>query len=166
MTSSAPSRDSTPKPGANLNEEARVILRRELRLALLSEFGARSICDHLGRWVTDGALGYSLARVNREGSEVVSEVQDMLRLLGVEPRRTSFRRRALARGLAIVARVSGPRLVVRVAQQASETVARWYLQYAFFLAQHGELELARRCENLAEIKNGHAQSLAAWTYLG
>lgn len=152
--------------GANLDSQARRALCRELRLALLSEFGARAICDHLGRLVEDSALGDSLERVNREGSEVVQEVQNLLRTLGARPRMTSLRRRALARVLAVVARMTGPRLVVRIAQQACETVARWYLQYAFFLAQHGEVELARRCEGLAEIKQRHANSLGAWTKHG
>ncbi len=163
-TSPAPSRGAVL--GANLGSQARQALCRELKLALLSEFGARAICDHLGRLVEDTALGDSLERVNREGSEVVQEVQNLLRILGATPRRTSFRRRVLARALAMVARMSGPRPVVRIAQQACETVARWYLQYAFFLVEHGEVELARRCEGLAEIKQRHASSLGAWTRHG
>lgn len=147
-----------------LAAEVQQTLARELRLALLSEFGARAICDHLGRWVTDSALRESLERVNREGTEVVHEIQDLLRLMGVEPRRTSLRRRVLARVLALMARVTGPRPVVRVAMEACATLARWYQQYSIYLLQNGEPKLAQRCERLAEIKQRHAASLGAWTH--
>lgn len=143
--------------------EAQTALRKELELSLLSEIGARAVCDHLRRHVSDPALVECLVRVNQEGADVVLRVQELVRSLGGLPRTTSLRRRALARGLALLARVSGPRPVVRVAQDACETVSRWYVHYAVFLARHGLLEEARTCQDLAAVKRRHADSLAAFT---
>ena len=155
---------TAPPSAAELPEEARQALVRELHLALLSEVGARSVCDHLRRIVRDAALDAVLARVNEEGATVVEEVQGLLRTLGAAPRRTSLRRRVLARLLASSARVLGPAPVVRIAQDASAKVARWYLQYAWFLAGHGALEEARTCQRLAATKRLHADSLAAFVH--
>ena len=73
---------TAPPSAAALPEEARQALVRELHLALLSEVGARSVCDHLRRRVRDAALDAVLARVNEEGATVVEEVQGLLRTLG------------------------------------------------------------------------------------
>jgi hypothetical protein len=147
-----------------LPEEARRALVRELHLALLSEVGARSVCDHLRRSVRDPALDAVLARVNEEGAEVVREVQALLQALGARARRTSLRRRVLARLLASTARLAGPGPVLRIAQDASAKVARWYLQYAWFLAGHGALEQAKTCQRLAATKRLHADSLGAFLH--
>jgi hypothetical protein len=82
--------------------------------------------------------------------------------MGGRPRRTSLRRRALARVLALSSRVLGAPLVLRVCQNAEETVGRWYADYGLFLVRIGDVERARECDALAVTKRLHSQALGAW----
>jgi len=143
-------------------ERAYASLVEDMRLALLSEIGARSIYDHLGRRVKDPELKALLARLNLEGVESVARLQALIRGLGARARRTSFRRRALARLLAMASRLTGQRLVLRICWNAEETVGRWYASYAQFLLRLGDLERAQECEALRRVKRSHAQALEAW----
>ena len=93
-----------PAPPPDL-VRSRASLVADMHLALLSEIGARSIHDHLRRVVRDPALQALLARLNEEGQEVVAALQDLIRSMGGRPRKTSFRRRVLARCLALASRV-------------------------------------------------------------
>ena len=133
-----------------------------MKLALLSEIGARAIYNHLGRHAHDEDLKSMLGKLNQEGAEVVVRLQDLIRGLGGRPRRTSFRRRAMARILALASRMIGMRPVLRVCLNAEETVERWYGEYCLFLMRLGDRERARTCTELAEIKHLHAQALSAW----
>jgi len=133
-----------------------------MKLALLSEIGARSIYDHLGRFVRDVELRALLAKLNEEGVDSVAELQALMRSMGAKPRRTSFRRRALARLLALSSRVVGPRIVLRICHNAEDTVSRWYGDYQNFLLSLGDHERAEVCGRLAVTKRLHAQALAAW----
>ncbi|MEL6430491.1 MAG: hypothetical protein AAFU73_07360 [Planctomycetota bacterium] len=137
-------------------------LGSDVKLALLSEIGARAVFDHIARRASDPDLAGLAAEMNREGIELVQEVQDLLRTLGVRPRRTSFRRRALARFLVHGSPILGVRRVLRVIRDAEITVSRWYAEYALFLLRLGEVELAERFEALRAAKVRRAGNLSAW----
>jgi hypothetical protein len=137
-------------------------LVKDMHLALLSEIGARSIYDHLRRAVRDQDLAALLARLNEEGAASVAGLQELMRGMGGRPRRTSFRRRALARALALASRVTGVRPVLRICHHAEETVGRWYVEYRQFLLLLGDEGRARTCDELAHVKRRHAQALGAW----
>lgn len=155
---------SDPSPGPSPGElaKARASLVRDMKLALLSEIGARSIYDHLRRHVRDEELRAVLVQLNEEGAESVRRLRELVQELGGRPRRTSFRRRALARALALASRVIGVRIVLRICLNAEETVGRWYQQYALFLLRLDDPERARVCQDLARVKQTHAQTLGAW----
>ncbi len=137
-------------------------LLRDMHLALLSEIGARSIYDHLRRRIRDPELNSLLERLNESGKDSIQRLQDLIRGMGGRPRRTSFRRRTLARVLALTSRITGYRFVLRVCLNAEDTVGRWYAEYASFLARLGDSERALICEELCQIKRAHAQALGAW----
>ncbi|MFT5734440.1 MAG: hypothetical protein ACJA0P_001200 [Planctomycetota bacterium] len=134
----------------------------DVKLALLSEIGARSVFDHIARRARDEELATVAARLNDDGVELVARVQELIRSMGGKPRRTSFRRRALARVLVYGVPVTGPRPVLGLIRHAEETVARWYAQYALFLVRIGDHERARAFEELRAIKERHAHALGAW----
>lgn len=157
--------ESEPAPLVLTESErrrARRSLTDDMRLALLSEIGARAMYDHLGRHVRDEVLSRVLQQLNEEGAFAVEQLREIIGKLGARARRTSFRRRAIARGLALASRVSGPRPVLRLCQNAEQTVARWYSAYAHFLVRIGETEAARSCLELERLKLRHAQVLSAW----
>ena len=139
-------------------------LLREMKLALLSEIGARSIYDHLGRRAGNGELRRVLVHLNETGAERVARLRELMQGLGARPRRTSLRRRALARGLALGSRLIGIRPVLRICMNAEETVGRWYAEYALFLARLDDRERARVCEELSQAKRRNAQMLGAWVH--
>ncbi len=134
----------------------------DVKLALLSEIGARSVFDHIARRARDPELAPAAAELNEDGIEVVARVQELIRSMGGKPRRTSFRRRALARVLVHGVPVTGPRPVLRLIRHAEETVARWYAQYALFLVRIGDHERAQAFEDLRLIKERHALTIGAW----
>jgi len=133
-----------------------------MKLALLSEIGARSVTDHLAHRVDDEELRSMMLRLNQEGVEVIDRLRGLMIEIGGRPRETSLRRRALARLLVLLSRVIGVRFVLRVCMNACETVARWYGQYQVFFTQLGEDERAALCGELAETKRRHALALGAW----
>ena len=96
-------------------------LVRDAKLALLSEIGARAVFDHIARGSRDAELGRMAESMNREGIDLVARVQELIREMGGRPRRTSFRRRALARLLVHGAPVLGPRRVLRIVRDAEPT---------------------------------------------
>ncbi len=140
-------------------------LLKDMHLALLSEFGSRSIYDHLGRRVRDEELRRLLARLNENGAETVERLRALMEGMGSQPRRTSFRRRALARILAGISIGTGPRPILRVCHNAEDTVSRWYAEYAMFLTRLGDGERAAELESLRRIKILNAQALAAFASL-
>lgn len=137
-------------------------LVRDVKLALLSEIGARAVFDHIARRAKDGDLGRMAEGMNREGIDLVARVQELIREMGGRPRRTSFRRRALARLLVHGAPIIGPRRVLRVVRDAELTVGRWYAEYALFLVRLGDEERARAFEELRATKERRAMALSAW----
>ncbi len=137
-------------------------LVRDVKLALLSEIGARSVMDHIARRAADEDLATVAREINEDGIILVERVQALIRSMGGKPRRTSFRRRALARVLVYGAPITGPRPPLRLIKHAEETVARWYAQYAVFLVRIGDHERAQAFEDLRVIKERHAQIIGAW----
>ena len=137
-------------------------LLKDMRLALLSEIGARSIYDHLGRRAPQDELQRLLRQLNVEGAESVAVLRDLMLGMGGRPRRTSRRRRLLARMLAWLSVVIGRRIVLRVCLNAEQTVARWYGEYALFLTRLDDTARARTCEELRSVKLLHAGALEAW----
>ena len=140
-------------------------LLKDMHLALLAEFGARAIYDHMSRRTRDEKLTEVLVRLNAEGAETVRRLREVMASLGARPKRTSFRRRGLARILSYVALVSGPRPVLRLCHHAEETVSRWYAEYAIFLSRLGDMERAAEMQSLHTCKRLHALELSAWMEL-
>jgi len=151
-----------PEPIPERLESAYRSLLSEMRLALLSEIGARSIYDHLGRRAPEDDLQKLLRRLNVEGAESVAALRELMLGMGGRPRRTSRRRRLLARVLASLSVVIGRRIVLRICLNAEETVARWYGEYAIYLTRLGDHARARTCEELRGVKLLHAGALEAW----
>lgn len=137
-------------------------LVRDVKLALLSEIGARAVFDHIARRSRDVELGRMAEGMNREGIDLVARVQELIREMGGRPRRTSFRRRALARLLVHGAPIIGPRRVLRIVRDAELTVGRWYAEYALFLVRLGDEERALAFEELRAAKERRAMALSAW----
>ncbi|MEM9379413.1 MAG: hypothetical protein AAGB93_05630 [Planctomycetota bacterium] len=143
-------------------ERAYRSLVRDVQQALLSEIGARAVYDHIARRARDEELGSLAGGLNQEGVEIVEAVQALIRSMGGRPRRTSLRRRALARGLVAIGAVVGARPVLRLVRHAEETVGRWYAEYALFLVRIGDAERARAFEDLRAKKERRALVLGAW----
>lgn len=137
-------------------------LEADVRIALLSEIGARALTDHLARKVRDPDLQGLASTLNQEGIELVAEVQQLVRDMGGRPRRTSFRRRALARALVAARHVISLRAVLRLLQHQEETLARWYGEYALYLARIGETVRAASFDKLSATKRRRAEAVAAW----
>ncbi len=137
-------------------------LIRDVKLALLSEIGARAVYDHIERRARDEELARFAGEMNREGVEIVERVQELLRGMGTRPRRTSFRRRALARILVHGARFTGARPVLRLIRHAEETAGRWYGDYALFLVRIGDHGRARAFHELRAKKERRALVMGAW----
>jgi len=133
-----------------------------MRQALLSEIGARAIYDHLSRRIQDPELRSLMVQLNLDGIRSVDQLRDVMRGLGGKPRRTSFRRRAMARALCASSRLIGPRAVLRVCAHAEETVARWYAEYSAYFLQSGDRERARLFGQLSIEKQLRARALGAW----
>ncbi|MEC8511812.1 MAG: hypothetical protein VX015_06675 [Planctomycetota bacterium] len=137
-------------------------LVKDVELALLSEIGARAVFDHIARRSQDADLGRMAEGMNREGIDLVARVQELIREMGGRPRKTSFRRRALARLLVRGAPIIGPRRILRIVRDAESTVGRWYAEYALFLVRLGDEERALAFEELRAAKERRAMALSAW----
>ncbi len=137
-------------------------LLRDLRRTLLSEIGARAVYDHIARRARDSELAALATELNREGVDLVSTVQTLILSMGGQPRRTSIRRRVLARLLVHSTRVTGARPALRLIRSAEDTVSRWYGDYALFLVKLGDHERAAAFEELRLVKQRRALILGAW----
>jgi len=148
-------------PAPDLERSYRSLVK-DVKLALLSEIGARAVYDHIARRAKDPDLSAMAEGMNREGIDLVARVQELIRGMGGKPRRTSFRRRALARVLVHGAPILGVRRVLRVIRDAEQTVGRWYAEYAVFLMRLGDEPRARAFEELRAQKERRAMALGAW----
>ena len=137
-------------------------LLREMRRALLAEFGARSIYRRLAKLVRDAELARLLANFALEEDEQIDRLRASMIELGAKPRSRSLRRTVLANLLAFTAPVIGQRLALRICEDAEERRARWYAHFNEYLLHHGELELAKQCAHMSLTKQRHAQALQAW----
>ena len=137
-------------------------LLKDMHQTLLSEIGARSIYDHLSRRVRDAELQRLLVELNASGAHNVETLRTLMSGMGGRPRRTSFRRRAMARALALASVAIGTRPVLRVCQHAEDTVSRWYREYAVFFLHLGDTERAEVCRRLSTEKGLRSRVLSAW----
>ena len=133
-----------------------------MHLALLSEVGARTIYERLASRAGREDLGSLLERIAQDSERILERLRELMIELGGDPPRTSLRRRLLASALARLAPVIGIHRVLRLCEQAEETVSRWYAQYAVFLDRIGDAQRSRICQQLAAEKRLHAQALSAW----
>lgn len=140
-------------------------LLADMREALLGELGAVESYRGLARQRSGEQVGSVLAALHEEELEQIARLREVMRRLGGRPRRGSLRRRLAARGLVLGARVFGLRFALRVCQEAEGTIARWYREHALHLLRIGELELARECDELAQVKYRHALTLRTWVDL-
>jgi len=161
LTERPPAHEEPPLTPAE-RRHALASLEADVRIALLSEIGARALTDHLARKVRDHELQRLASVLNTEGIALVAEVQQLVRDMGGRPRRTSLRRRALARALVAARHVLGLRAVLRLLQHQEESLARWYGEYAQFLARIGEHVRAASFEKLCATKRRRAAAVSAW----
>lgn len=138
-------------------------LLADMRLALLAEFGARSLYGRLTRRVRDPELAQVLARFHEDETSTIETLRGLLGDLGAERIPTHSRRRAaLAWCLACASRGRSSSLALRACLDSEVVIARWYGEYARYLAQAGCLAHARTCEELSGTKLRHARILEAW----
>ena len=137
-------------------------LSRELRRALLAELGARAIFGDLARRSPDAELARLLERLREEQGEQVEELRAVMSALGLQPRRSSPRRRVLAWLLAAAWPHLGRRLVLRLCAQAADRAARGHATFQLVLRDLGAEPLASACGRLSERRRRHALSLEAW----
>lgn len=149
-------------PPARESERRRSALSRELRAALLAEFGARAIYRRLGRLASDPELRRVLAGFALEEDRQIELLRASLSALGVRPARASLRRTLLAEALAWTGPMVGMRPALRICLEAEDSAARSYAHFQEHLARLGERDVARSCGELALTKRRHAQALDAW----
>lgn len=134
-----------------------------MRLALLAEFGARSLYGQLARRMRDPELAQVLARFHEDESRIIDALRRLLADLGAArvPLR-SRRRDALSWCLALTSRGRASSLALRTCLDSESVIARWYAEYARYLAQCGAPDRARICAELSDTKVRHARILSAW----
>lgn len=137
-------------------------LLKDMRLALLGELGARSVYARLAGVVRDLELRAVLERLDEAEGEQVERMRELMIELGGDPPARSRRRAVAAQVLVLVSRLVGPRLALRLCQDAEATTSRWYQAYARYLERVSEPEAARTCEELSLTKRRHAQILQTW----
>jgi hypothetical protein len=137
-------------------------LLREMRLALLSELGARAIYRDLSRLARDPGLRDVLRSLADESDEQIRQLAAAMQALGRRAPRSSPRRRLLAGALALATPLLGRRLVLRVCAAACDRAARWYAYFQMHLLHVGRRDLAGVCGRLSAVRRSHAQALEAW----
>lgn len=137
-------------------------LLAEMRLALLSEFGAEAAYGLLARRAADEEMREVFGRMEDEERVQIGRLRALMQELGARPQRRSLRRRFAARLLVASSRLVGPGFTLRICREAEDTVGRWYREYANHLVRVGELDAARTCEELRIVKERHSLLLGAW----
>lgn len=140
-------------------------LVKDMRLALLSEFGAQVVYSRLALRADDDELAGVLQELAGEELTQITELRKLMLRLGGRPKERSIRRWLAARALVACRRFFGVRFVLRVCLDAEWAVSRWYAKYAAYLVQVGELGEAEACEALALTKRRHSRILKAWVDL-
>ena len=141
-------------------------LLADMRLALLSEFGAHVVYSRLATCVEDHELRGVLSELAAEEKSQIERLRKIMTSLGGRPRQRSLRRWLAARALVSCRRLFGARFALRVCLDAEWTISRWYAKYAEYLNRVGEGQAARECKDLALIKRRHSRVLQAWVDLG
>lgn len=149
-----------------MSSSAHPSLLADMRLALLAELGARAVYERLGRRVRGKELAKVLSGLHAEEVDQVARLRGLLLELGGRAPERSRRRTLTAALLCLLSYPLGVRFALRVCCDAEATVARWYRQYAQYLAANDLLAAARRCEDLALTKRRHAQVLQTWVEHG
>ena len=137
-------------------------LVEDMRLALLSEFGALVVYSRLAVCVDDDDLRAVLKELANEEQVQVRKLRGLMQRLGGYPKERSIRRWLAARGLVSCRRFFGVRFALRVCLDAEWAVSRWYAKYGTYLASVGETAEAQVCEELALTKRRHSRVLQAW----
>jgi hypothetical protein len=138
-------------------------LTADMRLALLAEFGARSLYARLAPRMRDAELARVLSEFVDEETRIIETLSRLLGELGATNVPARSRRRALwSWCLAVTARGRASSMALRACIDSESVIARWYGEYARYLAGCGALGPARTCEELAGIKLRHATILGAW----
>ncbi|MDZ4772156.1 MAG: ferritin-like domain-containing protein [Planctomycetota bacterium] len=138
-------------------------LLADMRTALLAEFGARSMYAHLAVRIRDPELAQVIARFHEDEIQIVERLRQVLTALGM-PRipRKSRRRALLSWCLAFTSRGRASSMALRACIDSENVIARWYAEYARYLAAAGRTVEARTCDELAGMKLRHARILEAW----
>lgn len=144
------------------DDGGRAAVLAEMRRALRSEFGARSLYGWLSRFSRDPELRSLMAGLEDEELQQIDRLRSVLAELGERTRDRSYRRRAASACLAFTTPLVGVRPVLRLCEEAEGTASRWYAHFAEHLSLTGELEAAQVCGALSAIKAMHAQALRAW----
>lgn len=137
----------------------------DMRLALLSEFGALVVYSRLSVCADDDELCAVLKELAEEEIIQVRKLRGVMQRLGGRPKERSIRRWLAARGLVSCRRFFGVRFALRVCLDAEWLVSRWYAKYATYLAGVGEAAEAQVCEELALTKRRHSRVLKTWINL-
>ncbi len=144
-----------------MSDHAQALLA-DLRYAILSEVGARTLYGILATKTKREDLRSLLTRLELESERVLERVRALADGLGGGRLRGALRRRLLATALARLAPLIGIGRILRLCQQAEETVSRWYASDSVYFASRGDHERAALCRELCLIKQVHAQALATW----
>jgi len=135
----------------------------DMRTTLLAEFGARAIYGFLSERTADPELAGVLARCHEDEDTLVEGLTRLMRELGIRRVPSGSRRRTvLAWCVAVASRRQRRSLALRLCLDSEEKLGRSYSSYAEYLLRSGAVDLARRCEELAQIKLQHARILSAW----
>jgi hypothetical protein len=134
----------------------------DLRDALRSEYGARSVYPLLVRFARDEDLRNLLRALAEEECAQVEAVRALIDGMGVRAARRSVRRVVMAWILFLSTPVVGLRFALRLCHDAEARVARWYHGFAAWFAEMGDGKRARMCQELSSVKRRHAQALEAF----
>lgn len=131
-------------------------------LALRSECGARYLYRFLRRRSLGSELRRVLEELEGEERELIDAVAELMSEIGPAPRKWAFRRWVGSAAVWAFSVLIGVRFALRLSVDAEWTVARWYSEYARFLAEGGDTERAERCAAFVTTKQRHAQILQTW----
>ena len=130
--------------------------------ALRSELGARTAYSSLAWRLSGTELEGVLRRMHTEEEEAIEILSGLLKEMGMNPKRRSFRRWAAAWGLTFMTYLTGSRFALRTCGEAEEAVSRWYREFERIFAEGGDAEAAERFGRLSRLKQLHAQTLDTW----
>ncbi len=137
-------------------------LVRDMRRALRSELGAYSLYSLLPRVTRNRELRRHLVEMRQDEALIVDEVCALMASLGGKPERSRWTRSVAAWLITLATPVVGIRFALRLCHESETAVARWYAEYAAFLASLGDRERAIAFGELSTKKRLHATRLSAF----